>query len=197
MRSRRLACLLLGMWLAGSLVAAWAFLNTRRTADDMVAARNPAATLRLKSLTPLDSSLVLRYAAWEDARARLETSGWTEFVVGVAFFFFLLFGTGEGMAPLVLALFMLTITAAQAFLLNPGLISLGRLTDFIAPAADAGDRGKLAVLEVCLVGTEAVKFLAGIALAAFLIRQSRRKASGGAWDQLNLVDKTNHSHIDR
>lgn len=185
------------MWLAGSSVAAWAFLNTRRTSDELVASHNPAATLRLKALTPLDSGLVLRYAAWEDARARLETSGWTEFVFGAGFFFFLLFGTGEGMAPLVLALFMLSIAAAQAFLLNPGLISLGRLTDFMIPGADAGDRGKLSVLELCLVGMQAVKFLVGLALAVILIRQARRKASGGAWDQLNLVDKANHSHINR
>ncbi len=197
MRSRRLACLLLGMWLAGSLLAVMDYLGSKHTADDLAASHAGAVTLRLKSLTPVDAREVLRYGVMEDARGRLDSWSWCEVVLGGAFFLFLLFGTGEGMLPLVLALFMLSIALGQAFLLNPGIISLGRQVDFLIPGIDPGDRGKLAILEMCMVGMVALKSAVGLFIAFQLIRQKRRSASGGSWDQLNVVDKANYGHINR
>jgi len=185
------------MWLAGSLFAVMDYLGSKHTADDLAAYHAGAATLRLKSLTPVDAREVLRYGVMEDARARMDGWSWCEVVLGGAFFLFLLFGTGEGMSPLVIALFMLSIAIGQAFLLNPGIISLGRQVDFLIPGTDPGDRGKLGVLEMCMVGMEALKWVVGLFLAFQLIRQKRRSVSGGSWDQLNVIDKANYGHINR
>ena len=197
MRSRRLACLLLGMWLAGSVISCWNYLAARRTGDELLAARNAGASLRLKALAAQDGRLLLQYAAWEQARTALDEWGWTELGLGAVFFFFLLFGTGEGAAPLVAALFMLSIAASQAFLLNPALISLGRLTDFLGPGVDPGDRSKLGVLQLCLIGMVALKSLIGIVVAWLLVRHRRGEGSGGAWDQLNVANRADHSNVNR
>jgi hypothetical protein len=185
------------MWLAGSLLAVIDYEGAKRTADDLVASHSGAATLRLKSLPPVDAGEVLRYGVMEDARARIDTWAWCEVVLGAVFFLFLLFGTGEGMAPLVIALFMLSIAVGQAFLLNPAIISIGRQLDFVIPGVERGDRGKLAVLEMCMAGLEALKWAVGLFLAFLLIRHKRSPESGGAWDQVNVINKADHSHINR
>jgi len=115
--------------------------------------------------------------------------------MGVLFFFFVLFATSENKFALSVVLVMIAGVLVQRFLLTPGMISLGRMIDFVAPNAPSGERTQFWVLHSWYWGVELVKWGLGLALGARLIaRRSRR--SGHVRQELNLVDKADHRHVD-
>src|SRR5215831_6530704 len=95
MHSRRLACLILGLWLAGGMFMAWVATENFRSVDRLMDSPNPMASLEFRTLGPQASRLLLRYAASEQNRYFFETWETVQILLGVLFFFFLLFGTHE------------------------------------------------------------------------------------------------------
>ena len=114
--------------------------------------------------------------------------------MGGLFFFFVLFATSENKFALSVVLVMITGVLVQRFLLTPGMISLGRTINFVPPDASSGERTQFWVLHSWYWGVEVVKWVLGLVLAARLIsRRSRR--SGHARQQIDMVDKANHRHV--
>ena len=90
---------------------------------------------------------------------------------------------------------MIAAVLVQRFLLTPGIISLGRMIDFVPPDAPTGERTQFWVLHSWYWGVELVKWVLGLALAARLISH-RSGRSGNARQKFDLVDKANHRHVD-
>jgi TctA family transporter len=117
-----------------------------------------------------------------------------QIIMGGLFFFFVLFATSENKFALSVVLVMIAGVLVQRFLLTPGMISLGRMIDFVPPDAPSGERTQFWVLHSWYWGVEVVKWVLGLVLAARLIsRRSRR--SGHARQQIDMVDKANHRHV--
>jgi hypothetical protein len=198
MHSRRFACLLLGMWLAGGLLVTWLVNENSRAADRLLLDSDPAATLRIKVLGPVETLMLLRYETAELTRSELDLWQAVQIAFGVFFLFFLLFGTGESKFSLTLALVLILCVAIQRFAIWPEVVSLGRLTDFLPAGSGSGDRSKLLVMEGAFFAVEVGKWVLMAVLGATLISRGRkRRRSGGAWNEFNVIDKADNSHIDR
>ncbi len=199
MHSRRLACLLLGIWLAGGIFLAFVTRQNLRGADGLMDHPSPAALVQLKPMDPAATRLLLRHQASEQNRLYFETWELAQLVLGIFFFFFLLFGTTVDKYTLALPLLMLMITAAQRFVMTPEMTALGRVTDFLPGNVHSAYRIKLLLIQTGYSGAEVVKGGLGVILALRLVLadwwgSSRRR---DARQQLDLVDKANYGHVNR
>src|ERR1039458_7055732 len=75
MSCRRMACLLLGLWLGAGLLMAWVATQDLGSADRLAAHPDLAAAVQLKSLGANQTLPLLRYLAAEQTRNNLETWG--------------------------------------------------------------------------------------------------------------------------
>ena len=92
---------------------AWVATENFHSVDRLMESPNPAASLQFKALGPAQTRMLLRYHASEQNRYYFESWDTFQIIYGLAFFFFLLFGTKEGKISLGLALGMVLITLAQ------------------------------------------------------------------------------------
>ncbi len=200
MHSRRFACLLLGMWLAGGLLITWMVSENSRAVDRLMGAADPAATLRIKAMGAAETDLLLRYHSAELTRTELELWQGVQICVGVFFLFFMVFGTGEGKISLALSLVLLLCVLVQRFAIWPEIVSYGRLTDFVPQSANSGYRAKLLVMQSGFLGVEIGKWVVLVVLSAILIgrRSSRRRGSSDdSWKKFQVVNKADDGHVDR
>ncbi|MGA2116866.1 MAG: hypothetical protein ABSH56_19170 [Bryobacteraceae bacterium] len=196
MLSRRFACLLLGMWLAGILLMTWVDWERARSVDTVLNGGSPAASLRLKALPPDDARMLLTYQANEQARWYQRIWEDVQVFWGALFFAFLLFGTREGKLSLGLCLGMLAVALAERFLLSPEILGLGKIIDFIRPDLHSGERNEYWVLHNTYRMVELVKLGAGCMLATVLLSGSPRRLRD-PWEQVHVIDKADYGHIDR
>jgi hypothetical protein len=196
MHSRRLACFVLGVWLAGSLFLSWVATENLLAVDRIMAEPNPGAALEIKALGPGEARLLLRHEASEQNRWLFANWEIIQIVLGSVFFFFLLFGTHENKISLLLVLLMLILVLLQRFLLTPELTGLGRLTDFV-PDVPSGGHNKFWVIQNAYTVAELCKLGLGLALTVRLIVRGRGRSSGDARDEFDLIDKADHRHVNR
>jgi|SRR5579863_718052 len=177
MHSRRLACLLLGLWLGAGVLMAWVARENLLGVDRLLAQPDPAATLRIKALGRDQAHLLLRYYGSEQNRHFYELWEIVQVVLSAVFFFFLLFGTTEGKFSLTLALLLMVLVVSQRFILTPETNALGRLLDFGSPDVLAGERAKFHVLHYTYDAVEAGKALIQVVLATILIARGRSRSA--------------------
>jgi len=166
-------------------------LDSSRSVDRILRNPGPAPTLEVKALGPGEARLLLERQAVQRSRWLFEAWSIAQIVLGAIFFFFLLFGTGEGKVALLLALVMLAAVLGQQLLLMPGLFALGGRAG--ADALLSGDSA-VALADIGYWAVEIGKVTAGLALAFRLIHR-RRGSSGHARQQLDLVDEADHGHV--
>ena len=195
MNSRRVACFLLGIWMGAGLLMAWVAAESHSSVDRVMARPHPVATAQFKEIGRADARLLLRYQVSEQIRWYFETWEVAQIIMGALFFFFVLFATREDKFALFLILLMIGGVLVQRFMLTPGMISLGRMIDFVPPDAPSGDRTQFWVMHSWYWGAELGKWLLGLALAARLMSH-RSGRSGNSRQEFNMVDKANHRHID-
>ena len=199
MRSRRFACWLLGMWLAGGMLLTW-LVNDNLRAADRLAQADTATAVEFQQPAAAGIARLLRYEAAELARRDLRLWEYAQLALGGFFLFFMLFGTLEGKFTLALSLAPVLCVLAQTFLLYPQLAALGRLTDSLPDGAGSADRARLLVMESAYFGVEVAKgtLLAGLAGVLILRGRGRSHApSDSIWNQFHVVDKPDHGHVDR
>jgi hypothetical protein len=188
------------MWLAGGLILTGVIDQNSRAVDRLLVQADPAATLRIKVLGAAETSLLLRYEAAELSRDEIEFWEDAQLALAAFFLFFMLFGTGEGKLTLALSLALFLSVIAQRFALSPEIASYGRLTDFAPAGVPSGYHAKLLVLQTTYFAVEVGKWIVTIGLAAILIGRGsnrRSKPLANSWSQFNVVDKSNHGHVDR
>ena len=195
MSTRRMACLLLGLWLGASLLMAWVASQDLRSADRLAAHPDVAAAVQLKSLGANQTLPLLRYLAAEQTRNNLETWGTAQLFVGSFFLFFLLFGTNQGKVALATALLMTLIAFGQRFFLIPEILSRGRALDFLAQIP-ASQQTQLNVLHYAYSLSEVVKGVFGLVLAGLMIWRSGGRSVGTRQDVYG-VDKSDYRHVNR
>lgn len=195
MHSRRFACFLLGIWLGCELLLGWAAMANSRSANRALAGANARAAAQLRQLGP-GLGPALRYQAEEQTRGLLEDWGTAQVALGGFLLLFLLFATEARQDALALALLMLALSAGEWVFLTPELVTLGRRLDFVAAGAEIPERIKLARFGNIYLGIEALKWAAGLWLAGRLMLRTRAR-SGYVRRQVDMVDKSNHGHVNR
>ncbi|HLK69762.1 MAG TPA: hypothetical protein VKU19_40310 [Bryobacteraceae bacterium] len=198
MRSRRFACLLLGMWFAGGALIQWITTESYRTVDRLLDQPNPAASLQFKVLGPATTRQLLTYQVAEQNRYYLETWETVELMLGCFFFFYLLFGTREDKFSLLMALLMLVGVVAQRFFLTPEMNALGRISDFVPPETYVPHRRGLPVIQSAHHVIELAKLGIALLLSVWLLMgKGRRRSRSEVRQELDLIDKANYRHVDR
>ena len=196
MHYRRIASLLLGLWLGGGLLMAWFAIESFRSVDRLLLAPGPVVEIQVKALGPGGARALLRYQAAEQNRSFFEAWEYLQLILGLGFFSFLLFGSNETKFSLLLLLMMLLITAAQRLLMTPELSSLGRTFDFIPADVPSVERNRFWMLHSIYTGSEILKWGLGLVLGARLIfHRERRSINTG--HEFDVIDKANHRHINR
>jgi len=173
----------------------WVAAESFSSVDRLLARPHPVATAQFKALGQADARLLLRYQVSEQNRWYFENWEVMQIVLGALFFFFMLFATREKKLALSLVLLMIGAVLVQRFMLTPGMISLGRLIDFVPPEAPSGERTQFWVLHSWYGAVELGKSALGLVLAARLISHHSAR-SGNARQEFNMVDKANHRHVD-
>jgi hypothetical protein len=194
MRSRRIACLLLGLWMGAGLWMLWVAADNQTSAERLLEAPNPHAAAYLKTLGHAPVGPLAQYLAEEQNRSLFETWGVVQIVLSAVFFFFLLLGTRLGKFPLAVALLMLLIAIGERVAIIPGMEFVGRATDF---NPDPSHRAQVArsALDFGYTMAEAVKYLLAVIVGGFMIwHQSRR--SFDSRHKVDMVDKADHRHVD-
>jgi hypothetical protein len=196
MRSRRLACFILGLWLGGGLLVAWAAADGFRDVDRLLASPNPEATLQLRTLGPSAARMLFRYEVSERNRSLFRDWEVAQLIGGALFFFYLLFATLERKFALITVLIMIGVVVVQRFVVTPELISFGRNIDFVPADMPSAYRDRFWILHSGYAGLEALKWGAALALAVRYVFFGRRNRSENPLDEFDLVDKPDHRHVD-
>ncbi|MGA2274951.1 MAG: hypothetical protein ABSH00_15450 [Bryobacteraceae bacterium] len=195
MHTRRLACFILGMWLAAGIAVAWLEREDLQTIQDVLSQPDPAVAERVKALGAHETYLLMGHVAAEQRQRTIRSWEDVQLVLGLGFFFFLLFGTREGKLPLAMALLLVGMVLLERFLLTPEALSLARIASFAA-GASSGEAVRRMVLSSAHEGFEIAKWMVEATLAAVLVlRRNQRLSDSG--DQLDVVDKSDYGHVNR
>jgi hypothetical protein len=169
---RRIAALLLGIWLGAGIFADIAVLQNFRTVDRFLSDPGTVktATDLHKIGRPLERELLRRNAA-EENNYLFENWEWTELFLGVGLLATLFFGERPNKLMMSAALTMWVIVMVQRFGLTPQVTELGRrIADL--PAGDPLNR-TFWTFHGLYSGAEVLKLGVGMALAARLSVRGR------------------------
>ncbi|MGD1073474.1 MAG: hypothetical protein ABSB15_25465, partial [Bryobacteraceae bacterium] len=172
---RRLAALVLGMWLGAGIFADVAVTQNFQTVDRFLAEPGSvSAAAELNKVGRARERVILRRNAGEENNAIFENWERVELMVGCALLALLLFGARPNRLMLAAAVMMLVIVAVQHFFLSPAVTDLGRkLADL--PGNDPLVP-KFWTYHGIYSGSEILKLLVGFALAVRLAIRSRPDA---------------------
>lgn len=170
---RRIAAILLGVWLGAGIFADLAVTQNFQTVDRFLAAPGSiGTTVELSAIGRERERNILRRNAGEENNFLFENWERAEIVLGIALLATLFFGERPHKGMLMAGLAMWLIVAVQHFLLSPNVTEMGRkmadLPDDIALAK------KFWIFHGVYSGSEILKLLVGFGLAARL--SVRRKA---------------------
>jgi len=194
MRVRRLSCFILGMWLSAGIVVAWLEREDFQTIQDVLSQPDPAVAERVKTLGAHETYLLMGHVAAEQKQRTVRNWENIQLVLGVGFFFFLLFATREGKLPLAMALALAGLVLVERFLLTPEVLSLSHIASFARSHTSSSEAAQRVFLSATHEGVEIAQWLLEAALAAVLILR-RSVRSGDARDQFDVVDKPNYRHV--
>ncbi len=175
MHFRRLACFLLGGWLAGGIFMATVATQNFRSVDRLLAKPAAPARQQVDKLGRDAARTLLRYQVSEQNRLYFETGGMVETAIGFVLLMVLLFGSAETNLTLLLALLMLLIAVLQRFVLTPEIVILGRVIDFVSAAQPSSERSHFWMLHAMYSSIEVLKWGLGFALTARLLFRRKRK----------------------
>jgi hypothetical protein len=184
------------MWLAAGITVAWLERADFQTIQDVLSQPDPAVAERVKALGAHEAYLLMGHVASEQRQRTIRSWEDVQLVLGLGFFFFLLFGTREGKLPLAMALLLVGMVLLERFLLMPEALSLARIASFATGRAASAEAIRRMVLSSTHEGFEIVKWLVEAALAAVLVLR-RNHRSGDAGDQFHMVDKSDYGHVNR
>ena len=102
-----------------------------------------------------------------------------------------------GITPVLLILLAVGIYAIvlfQRFFTSPQIVYLGAQMDFVALNVVIPERNQLIAVQKIFTGVEIFKALAIVGLGVYLIARKRR--SSHSWDHIDMVDESDHRHVD-
>jgi len=192
MHYRRIVCLLLGIWLGGGLLMAWYGARGFNIVESIVAKANPAFVAQTKALGPAGTRIAIRYILAEQNRWLFQSWENMQLVLGAIMFAYLLFGTMEGKVSLAVILVLMGLTLLERLWISPELGLSGRILDYVPSDLKQQEHARFWLLHNTYLGVEVLKFGCGLILGAVVFSGRR---SVDPLNQLNMIDKPNHRHV--
>jgi len=206
MHTRRLASLLLGAWLAGSLFMMAVATTNFRVVDRLLQSPAKAARLQIDALTEEGARMFWRYLSSEINRSLFGGWEWVQLALGLGLVITLVFATNGNKMVIGLGLAMVAMVAAMHWLMTPEITVLGRLIDYVAPNLPTEERLEFWRYHRVYTAMELVKLLTGLGLGVWLLmdsrdrdrsRQRRRRSRGKDLEEVQVVDDADNGHVDR
>ena len=157
--------MLLGFWLAGSLIMTFIAADSANAAGRMIISHGTAAGLRISAMGREEARIMLAYPVRQQVRWWLDEWGNLELALGAFFFLFLLFGTREGKLTLSFTLGIYAIVLFQRLFTLPQMLYLGAQMDFVPTNVVLPERNQLIAVQNAFAGVEIFKALAIFGLA--------------------------------
>lgn len=196
MHYRRLACLLLGAWLAGSLFMIMVATQNFRAVDRLLESPSPRAAKQIQALGKSEARLFLRYQVSEQNRWYFEAWERAQLVLGVLLMLAFLLGAETRPSMLVLSAVMLAAVALQHWLMTPEIVRLGRMIDFLPAVKVSAARARFWNFHTAYSTTEVIKLVLGLLLTGRLLVRRRRRTPEVS-DDFDAVDDADDGHVDR
>jgi hypothetical protein len=168
--------------------------DSANAAGRMIISHGTAAGLRISAMGREEARIMLAYPVRQQVRWWLDEWGNLELALGAFFFLFLLFGTREGKLTLSFTLGIYAIVLFQRLFTLPQMLYLGAQMDFVPTNVVLPERNQLIAVQNAFAGVEIFKALAIFGLAIYMIARTRR--SSHAWDHIDMVDESDHRHVD-
>jgi hypothetical protein len=205
--TRRLASLILGAWLGGSVFMIVVASRNFAIVEEVLATENRQAAIQIELLSPEGARMFLRHLAGEMNRYFFQLWGKSQIALGALLFLTLIFATNGHRYVLALTALMVGLAAVMHFRLTPEIVGIGRAIDYVPIEHASPDRIEFQKYHRLYVVLELSKLAVGALLGAWLLvnsragegtlrrRRSRRELKIG--DQVEAVDDADHSHVDR
>ncbi len=176
MHVSRIACLLLGAWIGGSLfmsaVATQNFQSVTRTLGQA----EPEVAEAVKLLGGPDAARVfLRYHVGEQNRFYFEAWEWVQIGVGCILFTLLLFGSHERKRVIALSVLMLALVLVMRVWVTPSITALSREMDFMPAARESPIRSQFRAWHTAYAVIEMVKLGTGLLVGILLVTGNGRR----------------------
>ena len=170
---RRVAAILLGIWLGAGIFADVAVTQNFQTVDRFLADPGSTGTsVELNRMGRAPARAMLRRNAGEENNFLFENRERAELMLGVVLLATLFFGERPQKVMLAAGLAMWVLVLVQHFLLSPQVAEMGR--SMADHAEDAALSRKFRIFHGIYSGSEILKLLVGLGLAVRL--SMRRKA---------------------
>lgn len=178
MHVSRIACLMLGAWLAGSMFMSAVATQNFRSVDRTIE-RGEAETQQAIQLLggPEAARVFLRHHVGEQNRFYFQAWEYVQLALGLALFLLLLFGSHQRKRVIATCALMLALVAVMRYSVTPSITALGRELDFLPAAQQSPIRNQFRAWHSAYAALEATKLLLGAAVAVMLVagNGSRRR----------------------
>jgi hypothetical protein len=176
MHTRRFTTLLLGAWLAGTLLMGAVAIGGFQGVDRLLAEPGMAANQYIKVLGTNSARTLLRHQVSELNRYYFDSWEIVQLVLGVVLAVTLLFITNGNRYYMAGAAVLLLIVIAQHWLLTPQLTGLGREIDFLPADAPSDERIRVGRVHSAYMALDLLKIvlIGGIATRLLVISSRRR-----------------------
>ena len=178
MHLRRIASFILGVWLGGSVLLAFAAMGNFATVNRVLANPVPLAARLIQPLGPERSRELLRSLVAEENRRYFQAWELAQFGLGLILGAVLLLDRRGWLLPSLCGI-MLLLVAFLHFRVTPEMVWLQRTVEFIPAGVSTPERTHFMTLHHVYSTIEVVKILLGLAIAGilFTIRPGRRHRS--------------------
>ena len=190
MDSRRLACFLLGAWIACSLfMTAVATTNFRMVDQLLDLPTVPAAAKQFQAMGHTAARHMMRHQASEINRYFFEAWGLAQMALGFCVLGVIVFGvrarSSQLKAMLALAGLAVVLVIVNQFVITPTIVGVGRVLDFAEPDQFAPERGRFWNYHRAYSTIEVVKLLVCVTLTVFMTMSGggKRRRAGSRDDE--------------
>jgi len=169
---RRLAILLMAVWITGTVWMAVAATENFYTIDRLFAAHNPAFSAVVEKLGTSDSNFLLRYLSSELNRLFFQVWGLVQIGVGILALWCVV-SLRKATKAKWMIVSMLAITLLFAAIITPEIVSVGRELDFVPRNPAPPALRTFGLLHAGYTVLDGIKLILGIIVTVHLIRGSR------------------------
>jgi hypothetical protein len=195
MHVRRLAALILGAWIAGSLFLMAVATGNFRTVDRILENPHPPVTDYIQKLDGETARIFLRHLAAEQNRRYFDRWESVQLALAVALLVTLFFGVSANKWVMAACSLMLLLVIVQHWLITPELVLAGKSIEFLSPDEFSLQRVRFQSYHRMYSALEIVKMAlaAGLSVRLLLHRSRRRQFR----EQVDPIHHADHSGVNR
>jgi hypothetical protein len=170
MHVSRVACLLLGAWVGGSMFMTAVATQNFRSVDRTIESEEDSSRKAIESIGGEEAARVfLRHHEGETNRRYFVAWEYAQLAIGGALFLLLLFGAAPRKWAILVSLLMLLLVGVMRLSVTPSITSLGRELDFLPAGQEGPIRNQFRAWHSAYGALEATKLAFAVALAAMLV----------------------------